>query len=129
MPSASVTCKPPSRRILSGRGTSAHVCTYRQPYGSNLCALQVSFHDHKKVKKVTLVKRQADVINRMNKTKREEFPDLAAEREAWDREQRSARKAELQATSRQEKVDRDEKKRQEELKSYKALMQVAIILL
>ena len=62
---------------------------------------QVGFHDQKAVKKVSVLKRVNDVVNRLNKTRREEYPDLAAEREAWDREQRSRGKAEAQVGRRE----------------------------
>ena len=44
-------------------------------------------------------KRATDIINRLNKTKKEAYPDLGKEREAWDREQRSLHKSEQQVGS------------------------------
>ena len=41
-------------------------------------------------------KRINDIVNRLNKTKQELYPDLAAERENYDRGIRAARKAEAQ---------------------------------
>ena len=61
-----------------------------------LHALQVGFHSNKLVKKVRVEKRINDIVNRLNKTKQELYPDLAAERETYDRGIRAARKAEVQ---------------------------------
>lgn len=38
------------------------------------------------MRKVTVTKRSNDIVNRLNKTKREAFPDLAEEREAYEKE-------------------------------------------
>ena len=48
-------------------------------------AAQVGFRDQKAVKKVVAVKSN-EIVNRLSRTKREEFPDLAARREAYDAE-------------------------------------------
>ena len=42
---------------------------------------QVSFHDKNKVRRIKVTK-DTSVVNKLNKTKREEFPDLAALQEA-----------------------------------------------
>lgn len=41
---------------------------------------QVTFHNNKKVKRVFVEKRINEVVNRLNKTKVEKFPDLRLER-------------------------------------------------
>lgn len=46
---------------------------------------QVGFKDQRKVKKMLVEARTNAIINRLNKTKTEKFPDLAAEREERDR--------------------------------------------
>lgn len=61
-------------------------------------ALQVGFHSNKLVKKVRVEKRINDIVNRLNKTKQELYPDLAAERENYDRGIRAVRKAEVQVS-------------------------------
>lgn len=38
---------------------------------------QVGFHNEKLVKKAKVEKRKNEIVNRLNKTKREEHPDLA----------------------------------------------------
>ena len=48
---------------------------------------QVGFKDHKLVKKVRVEMRENAVVNRLNKTKMEKFPDLRAERAERDREE------------------------------------------
>lgn len=58
--------------------------------------IQVGFHSSKLVTKVRVEKRVNDIINRLNRTKQELYPDLAAERENYDRGIRIARKSELQ---------------------------------
>lgn len=47
---------------------------------------QVGFRSQKAVKKVTVQKKSNDIINRLNKTKKEEFPSFAALREDYDAE-------------------------------------------
>ena len=54
-----------------------------------MATLQVSFHDTKLVKKVKVASRSNDIVNRLNRTKKELSPDLAGEREAYDREVRT----------------------------------------
>ena len=53
---------------------------------------QVGYHDLKLVRRIKVEKRQNEIVNRLNKTKREEYPDLAAEREAYDVEVREEKK-------------------------------------
>lgn len=63
-----------------------------------ICAVvfQVGFHSNKLVTKVKVEKRVNEIINRLNRTRQELYPDLAAERENYDRGIRVARKSELQ---------------------------------
>lgn len=49
---------------------------------------QVGFHDNKKVKRVYVQKRENVIVNRLNKTKVEKYPDLRQERQDRDRELR-----------------------------------------
>ena len=74
---------------------------------------QVSFHDQKNVKKIHVATRQNPVVNRLNKTKVEKFPDFRAERDA---DQREKRKAERIYREGEKAKDRDERKRREELR-------------
>lgn len=52
----------------------------------------------------------------MEKTKVERFPDLAAEKESRDREERNEKKAQLQELKRKEKEEQKMKKEMEELR-------------
>jgi hypothetical protein len=56
---------------------------------------QVGFHRQKQVKRILVEKRANEIINRLNKTKEERFPDLAAERAAFDKEEKRKEKAAL----------------------------------
>ncbi|KAK3704253.1 hypothetical protein LTR37_013927 [Vermiconidia calcicola] len=49
---------------------------------------QVGFRDQKLVKKVHVVQRENAIVNRLNKTKVEKYPDLREERAGRDREER-----------------------------------------
>jgi hypothetical protein len=49
---------------------------------------QVSFHNPKTVKKVHVKQRENPIVNRLNKTKVEKFPDLKTEKEDRDKELR-----------------------------------------
>jgi hypothetical protein len=82
---------------------------------------QVGFHNQSLVKR-RVVEKSNDIVNRLNRTKLDRQPDLAAERQAWDREQRSKAKAELQARAREEKDAKNEQQRQQELKAYTAVL-------
>lgn len=78
---------------------------------------QVSFHDQKLVKKVHVPARLNVIVNRLNKTKVEKYPDLRAEREADQKEKRKAeriQREEQKARDRQEKLEREQKKWQKD---------------
>lgn len=82
----------------------------------------VSFKDDKLVKRVKIEHRINDIINRLNRTKKELYPDLEAEREVYDKEQRSKAKAEAQAQKAAEKAAKEQKKLEQDLRSYKHVM-------
>lgn len=78
---------------------------------------QVSFHDQKMVKKIHVPVRQNPIVNRLNKTKVEKFPDLHEEREADQKEKRKAerlKREEQKVKDRQEKLEREQKKWQKD---------------
>ncbi|KAE8776986.1 coiled-coil domain-containing protein 25 [Hordeum vulgare] len=100
---------------------------------------QVGFHNSKLVRTVQVEKRINEVINRLNKTKVERTPDLKAEREAVSAAEKAERKLQLrdkktgchesvdQTTfiwfqKRKEEMERLEKEKQAEIRSYKGLM-------
>ena len=57
---------------------------------------QIGFHRQKQVKKVLVEKRVNEIINRLNKTKEEKFPDLPGEKTAWEKEQKRKEKTAIQ---------------------------------
>ncbi len=63
---------------------------------------QVSFKDHKLTKRVLVPARTNAIINRLNKTKVEKYPDLRAEKEEH-----------LRALRRKEQKERDDRKAEE----------------
>ena len=78
---------------------------------------QVSFHDQKMVRKIHVAVRQNPIVNRLNKTEVEKYPDLYAEREADQREKRKAERIareEQKAKDREEKAERERKKWQKD---------------
>ncbi|NXG09476.1 CCD25 protein, partial [Sakesphorus luctuosus] len=77
---------------------------------------QIGFHRQKDVKVLTVEKKVNEILNRLEKTKVEKFPDLAAEREARDREERNEKKAQIQEMKRREKEEMKKKKELEELR-------------
>jgi hypothetical protein len=83
---------------------------------------QVTFHKDSLVKKVYVEKRVNEIVNRLNKTKKEEHPDLAAEKIAKQKSER----AQMRSKEKQEKLDEmaRAKRRQEidDIRSYKDLM-------
>nr|POE46371.1 coiled-coil domain-containing protein 25 [Quercus suber] len=83
---------------------------------------QVGFHNPKMVRTVRVEKRVNEIVNRLNRTKVERKPDLKAEREAVNAAERAERKLQLRDKKRREEMERLEKERQSELRSYKGLM-------
>ncbi|KAI1373775.1 DUF814-domain-containing protein [Hypoxylon crocopeplum] len=78
---------------------------------------QVSFKDQRKVKKVLIPARENVIVNRLNKTKVEEHPDLQQEREDHRRELRKRDQAALQQRRKEEarvQKERQEKKWQKD---------------
>lgn len=68
------------------------------------------------VKIVAVEKKINEIVNRLEKTKAERFPDLAAEKESRDREERNEKKAQLQEQKKREKEEQKRKKEMEELR-------------
>nr|ACU23064.1 unknown [Glycine max]ACU23070.1 unknown [Glycine max]ACU23076.1 unknown [Glycine max] len=83
---------------------------------------QVGFHNSKMVRTVRVEKRINEIVNRLNKTKVERKPDLKGEREAVGAAERAERKQQLREKKRREELERLEKEKQTELRSYKGLM-------
>jgi len=83
---------------------------------------QVGFHNPKLVRTVRVEKRVNEIVNRLNKTKVERTPDFKAEREQYNAAERAERKAQTRDKKRREEIERLEKERQAEIRSYKGLM-------
>lgn len=69
------------------------------------------------VKIVAVEKKINEIVNRLEKTKAERLPDLAAEKESRDQEERNEKKAQLQEQKKKEKDEQKRKKEMEELRS------------
>ncbi|XP_019588679.2 coiled-coil domain-containing protein 25 isoform X2 [Rhinolophus sinicus] len=85
---------------------------------------QIGFHRQKDVSIVTVEKKVNEILNRLEKTKMERFPDLAAEKECRDREERNEKKAQIQEMKKREKEEMKKKREMDELRSYSSLMKV-----
>ncbi|XP_071988623.1 coiled-coil domain-containing protein 25 [Engystomops pustulosus] len=83
---------------------------------------QIGFHRQKDVKSVNVEKKVNEIVNRLEKTKDERYPDLAAEKESRDREERNEKKAQIQEVKKKEKEEMKKKKEMEELRNYTSLM-------
>uniref|UniRef100_A0A2P2KXV5 NFACT RNA-binding domain-containing protein n=2 Tax=Rhizophora mucronata TaxID=61149 RepID=A0A2P2KXV5_RHIMU len=83
---------------------------------------QVGFHNPKMVRTVRVEKRINEIVNRLNKTKVERKPDLKAEREAVNAAEKAERKLQLREKKRREEMEKLDKERQAEVRSYKTLM-------
>ncbi|XP_023014156.1 coiled-coil domain-containing protein 25 [Leptinotarsa decemlineata] len=83
---------------------------------------QVGFHKEKEVRKIRVAKRINEIVNRLNKTKREENPDFRAEREKRDRLEREDKKKLLREQKRKEEEEEKKRKEDAELRSYNSLM-------
>ncbi|PRW58921.1 Coiled-coil domain-containing 25 isoform A [Chlorella sorokiniana] len=83
---------------------------------------QVGFHDDKLVKRTQVQRRLNEIVNRLNKTQKERFPDLAAEKAAWEKEQAGKAKAAAAVQRKSEKEEKEEQKRQQDMLDYKHIM-------
>ncbi|KAE9587038.1 hypothetical protein Lal_00004864 [Lupinus albus] len=83
---------------------------------------QVGFHNSKMVQTVRVEKRINEIVNRLNRTKVERKPDFKAELEAVNASERAEKKLHLREKKRGYDLERVEKERQAEMRSYKGLM-------
>ncbi len=79
----------------------------------------VTFFDQKMVRKVKNVERDRDIVKRIEKTRREEFPDLEKMKADRDLEEKNRRKKEAQNRLAKEKEDRRLREEEEERLSYR----------
>jgi hypothetical protein len=74
------------------------------------------------VLKCVVEKRDPAALKRLEKTKKEVYPDLAAERAAYDLSARGEKQAAERRRRDEDKAEREEKRRLDDLRSYKSLM-------
>lgn len=83
---------------------------------------QVGFLNPRMVHVLTVEKRVNEIINRLNKTRVERRADLKAEKEASNAAEKAERKMQLKEKKRKEEMERLEKDKWAEIRSYKGLM-------
>uniref|UniRef100_A0A182LT59 Coiled-coil domain-containing protein 25 n=1 Tax=Anopheles culicifacies TaxID=139723 RepID=A0A182LT59_9DIPT len=83
---------------------------------------QVAFHREKEVRMFRVEKRSNEIVNRLNKTKREESIDFRAEREKRDALERADKKRMAREQKEQEKEEEKRRQEEAELRSYNSLM-------
>ena len=71
------------------------------------------------VRKVRVEKRHNDIVNRLQKTKEEKFPDLRAEREQRDHKEAVEKRKKIQQEKQREKEEIRKRKEQAELRFVK----------
>eukprot|EP00741_Cyanophora_paradoxa_P005204 tig00000852_g5044.t1 len=79
---------------------------------------QVGFHSDKLVKTVKVEKKKAEIVNRLEKTRVEREPDLAAEREARDRAERAEKKEAMRQKQKEDLELAAERRKLAEQKEY-----------
>lgn len=89
---------------------------------SDMAVGQVGFFDDKLVRKVKVEKRKNEIVNRLNKTKTESFPDLAMERDEYDREIREEKKAAYREQEFRRLEEERERAADREARSYDRIM-------
>ena len=82
---------------------------------------QVGFHDPKAVLRTQATKNN-DIVNRLTKTKQERFPNLAAEREAYEASIRNEKRAAERARRKEEEQALRDRQREAEERSYSRIM-------
>ena len=83
---------------------------------------QVGYHDQKLVRRCKVEKRKNEIVNRLNKTKKEEFPDLALERDAYDKEIREEKKAHFREEEARRLEEERAREADREARSYDRIM-------
>ncbi|KAJ3320407.1 Coiled-coil domain-containing protein 25 [Boothiomyces sp. JEL0866] len=83
---------------------------------------QVAFHKNKMVKKVHVETRQNAIVNRLNKTKKEEYPDLLELKVQYEKEQRKAKRLEEEEMKKQQEEYIKQKRKEKENKNYSTFL-------
>ncbi|KAJ2245788.1 hypothetical protein GGH97_002712, partial [Coemansia sp. RSA 475] len=79
---------------------------------------QVSFKNPRTVKRIHVPARDNAIVNRLNKTKREVFPDLALARMDRDKEESRVKKNAMRKIVQEERQVQEERKKQKEESDY-----------
>ena len=82
---------------------------------------QVSFHNNQRVRRLTVEKRINEIVNRLNKTKREEFPDLGAEKREHLRKLANAKKEKERRERKEALALAEQRRKEKEAKSYDSI--------
>ncbi|CAG8578162.1 17553_t:CDS:2, partial [Acaulospora colombiana] len=82
---------------------------------------EVSFRNHKLVKKMTVSKKDNAIIKKLEKTKVERFPDLAGEKSSMEKEKRKIARDALNAKKQEEQRLEQERKEQVTKNSYDSI--------
>ncbi|KAJ3273538.1 Coiled-coil domain-containing protein 25 [Terramyces sp. JEL0728] len=83
---------------------------------------QVAFHKNKMVKKVHVETRQNAIVNRLNKTKKEEYPDLLELKIQYEKEQRKSKRQEEEQAKKEQDEYIKQKRKQKENKNYSSFL-------
>ncbi|KAJ2843739.1 Coiled-coil domain-containing protein 25 [Coemansia brasiliensis] len=86
---------------------------------------QVSFKNPQKVKRVYVATRENAIVNRLNKTKREEYPDLVALRLDRDKEEARIKRNEARKIAQEERRLQEERKKKKEESDYAKIFENA----
>ncbi|KAI9206960.1 uncharacterized protein BJ171DRAFT_495285 [Polychytrium aggregatum] len=84
---------------------------------------QVTFHKSNVVKKVHVKERINEIVNRLNKTKEERYPDLQQELIDHERESRKQARAFEMSRKAEDLRVQEERRQQQNLKNYSSVMQ------
>ena len=91
---------------------------------ADMVAGQIGYHDRAAVRKIKVVKDNS-IVNRISKTKREEFPNLSEQQQQRLHEimmeKKAREKAEKQAQKEKEKQDAIDREKQKELESFSSI--------
>lgn len=88
---------------------------------STMVTGQVGYTNPKLIKEYRVAKSN-DIVNRLNRTREELYPDLEAEKMAWEEARRKESRKLAKETKKQEKGEREEAKRVKELMSYDRIL-------
>lgn len=82
----------------------------------------VTFFEESKVFKVKHVERERDIVKRIEKTRRESYPDLGKMKEDRDLEEKNRRKKEAKDKHAREKEEKRLREEEQEKKSYRTFI-------